>query len=322
MSFKPLVSVLMSVYNGELFLADAVKSILAQSYSDFELIVIDDGSSDKTPEILYQFVQMDQRIKVFKHGSNLGLTKSLNLGLAKCKGEFIVRHDADDLSEPERFACQVEFLRNYHDYGLVGTAVSRIDSQGNEIDQAVAIRGDKKIRGFMKGGNVFVHGSVMMRKSVIDAVGCYRTGFRYAQDYDLWLRISEISKIENLPDRLYRWRLHSAAISDEKFYDQTLYAALACHFAKERKEKVNDSYVKLSELAGDIDTLLNKNNLKNEIAPLIGRIFFRMGKREMAYKFLSDSRKLSDIIYYNLCRSDILFRLAHHVARLIIASRK
>ncbi len=125
MSLKPLVSVLMPVYNGELFLSDALESILNQNYSDFELILIDDGSTDKTPEILHQFARMDKRIIVFTHGSNLGLTKSLSSGLAKCRGEFIARHNADDLSEPERLACQVDFFIDHSDYGLVGTAVSK-----------------------------------------------------------------------------------------------------------------------------------------------------------------------------------------------------
>ncbi len=320
---NPIVSVLMPIYNGEPFLADAVKSILSQSYGDFELIVVDDNSTDNTPEILYQFTQLDPRISVFKQDANLGLTQSLNLGLAKVKGEFIARHDADDLSEPERFASQVDFLKRHHNYGIVGTAVTRIDSQGNKIAQPIVIRGDKRIRMFMKDGNAFVHGSIMMRKSVIDAVGGYRTGFRYAQDYDLWLRISEITRVDNLPKRLYRWRLHSAGISDIRLYDQTLYAALASYFAKERRKNGKDSYTVLENgLRENIGDLLKDAGLKKEIDPLIGRILFRFGEREIAYQLFSHANGVSNKLYSFLCRNEWLFQLARKTARFTVSLKK
>ena len=167
---KDLVSVLMPVYNGALFLPDALDSILNQCYNNFEIIVIDDGSTDKTPEILHKFVQMDPRIKVFKHETNLGLTRSLNHGLAECKGKFVARHDTDDLSEPGRFACQVDFLNNHPDYGVIGTAITRIGHQGSMIDQPCIISGNNRIQSYLERVNPFTHGTVMMRKSVLDKV--------------------------------------------------------------------------------------------------------------------------------------------------------
>lgn len=320
---KPLVSVLMPVYNGGAFLADAIESILGQSFKDFELVVIDDGSTDNIQEVLQEFIQIGPCIKVLKQETNLGLTKSLNHGLAECKGEFVARHDVDDLSGRERLACQVGFLKDHHDYGLIGTAVTRIDGLGNEIAQPIVISGDKNIRAFMRGGNAFVHGSVMMRKSTVEAVGGYRDGFRYAQDYDLWLRISEITCINNLPERLYKWRSHSAGISDKKLFDQTRYAALACYFAKERREKGKDSYTILEQdFSGNIDYFLNNTNLRNEIDTLAGKIFFRFGKRELARQSFLHTHGAPSWSYRFLCKSEWLFQLARKTARIAISLKK
>lgn len=315
----PLVSVLMPVYNGELFLSDALESILSQSFSDFELILIDDGSTDKTTEILHQFNQRDKRIKVFRHEKNLGLTKSLTFGLTKCRGEFIARHDADDLSEPERFACQVSFLREYPDYGLVGTAVSRIDSQANIIDQPIVINGDKSIRSLIKGINPFAHGSIMMRKSTVDNVNGYRSGFRYAQDYDLWLRISEITFVDNLLERLYRLRIHPAGISKQKLPIQIQYAAIAWYFANERHNEGSDSYTIMNkDFNGDIDAFFKLPKIKNEINHLTGKILFCYGERESAYKSFSHVCGISNLLYRFICRREWTFLLARETASFLI----
>ena len=323
MPLKPLVSVLMPVFNGELYLSDALNSILNQSYSDFELILIDDCSTDKTSEILHNFVQMDKRIKVFRQHSNLGLTKSLNSGLAKCRGEFIARHDADDLSEPERFACQIAFLRDHPDYGLIGTAVSRIDSKGNIIDQPIVINGVKGIRAIIKGLNPFVHGSIMMRKSTVDTVNGYRSGFRYAQDYDLWLRISEITFVDNLPERLYRWRVHSAGISKKKLPIQVKYAALASYFAKERQKKDEDSYrILKNDFNGNINSFLEKEDIKEEINSLIGRILFIYGEREGAYNSFLSAHGIKSKFYSLVCSNNLTFEWSRSVARFIVCRFK
>lgn len=319
LSLRPLVSVLMPVYNGELFLSEALESILNQSYSEFEVIVIDDCSTDKTSEILHQFAQTDQRIKVFINSSNLGLTKSLSSGLAKCRGKFIARHDADDLSEPERFACQIAFLRDHPDYGLVGTAVTRIDSQGNIIDHPIVIKGVKGIRALIKGVNPFVHGSIMMRKSTVDTVNGYRSGFRYAQDYDLWLRISEITFVDNLLERLYRLRIHPAGISKKKFPVQIQYAALASYFANERQKESADSYTIMNrDFNGNIDAFFNLPKIKNKINHLIGRLLFCSGEREKAYQSFTHACGISNILYRFVCRRNWTFLLARETARFLI----
>ena len=320
---KPLVSVLMPVYNGELFLSDALDSILNQSYSDFELILIDDGSTDKTTEILHQFAKIDKRIKVFRNYYNLGLTKSLNSGLAKCKGEFIARHDADDLSEPERFACQVDFLNNHPDHGVIGTAVTRIERQGCEIDQPNIIGGNNRIQIYLERVNPFVHGSIMMRKSVLDMVDGYRNCFYYSQDYDLWLRLSRITFLENLSKRLYKFRVHTEGVSSKKHYVQIQYAALASLFAKQRKTKGEDSYKILErDFSGDIDTFLEKKDIKREINSLIGRILFNYGEREGAYRSFLSAHGIINKLYSLVCKRDLTFGWSRSVARFFVSGSK
>jgi glycosyltransferase involved in cell wall biosynthesis len=323
LSHKPLISVLMPVYNGELFLPDALESILNQSYSDFELILIDDGSTDNTYKILHKFTKEDERIKVFRNHSNLGLTRSLNSGLLECRGEFIARHDADDLSEPDRFACQVQFLNNHPDYGVIGTAVTRIRHQGSKIDHPNTISGDKRIRSYLERVNPFVHGSIMMRKRVIDMVDGYRNCLCYSQDYDLWLRLSRITFLENLSDRLYKFRVHTEGISSKKHYVQIQYAALASFFAKEREKTGKDSYkIFESDFKGDIDFYLEKRGIKGEINSLIGRLLFVYGEREGAYRSFLLAPGIINKLYCLVCKRDMVFEWSRSVARFLVCGSR
>lgn len=319
LSSQPLVSVVMSVYNGESYLTDAINSIIRQSFEDFELIVIDDSSTDNTLEILNQFVKIDSRIRIIAQNSRVGLTRSLINGLSKARGVLIARHDADDISVRERFANQVEYLNKHTDFGLIGTAVTRIDSYGKEIAHPIVIRGNKKIKRLLRGGNVFAHGSVMVRKKVIETVGGYRSGFSYAQDYDLWLRIAEVCCLDNLPNRLYLWRTHSSGISEEKQFEQLKYAALAALFAKQRNNRIEESYYKLEASPGEINNFLSNAELTGEFNAFIGRILLRMGKREMGCEYLSKSKGISNKIYYKLCQNESLFHKFRDMSRYLVS---
>jgi len=313
----------MPVYNGALFLPDALDSILNQCYNNFEIIVIDDGSTDKTPEILHKFVQMDPRIKVFKHETNLGLTRSLNHGLAECKGKFVARHDTDDLSEPGRFACQVDFLNNHPDYGVIGTAITRIGHQGSMIDQPCIISGNNRIQTYLRRINPFTHGAIMMRKSVLDMVDGYRNCFYYSQDYDLWLRLSWITLLENLSEPLYKFRVHTEGITSKKRYVQIQYAALASYFAKERQRKGEDSYKTMErDYNGNIDSFLEKEDIKGEMNSLIGRTLFNYGERVEAYRSFLSAHGLINKLYCLVCRRDLTFKWSRMVVRFLVYRNK
>lgn len=225
MIVTPKVSVIMSVYNGETYLSEAIKSIQTQSFNNFEFVIVNDASTDRTAEIL-QHID-DPRIRVLTNQQNLGLTKSLNKALNHCRGEFIARMDADDLSHPLRLEKQVAFLESHPTHALVGSSYYVIDERGRTTSHAGVLTESAQIKAGLKDQNWFGHGSVMMRKSALGMVGGYDEEFRYAQDYDLWLRLSELYDVANIHEPLYFWRNTAHAISRSKAREQKHYAELA-----------------------------------------------------------------------------------------------
>ena len=215
---SPKVSVVMSVYNGQRYLREAVNSILNQSFIDLEFIIIDDGSTDDTAQILREF--RDGRIVYLRNDENQGLTKSLNKGLKLARGEYIARMDADDISVPERLHRQVEYLDQYPLVGLVGVTPVCIDSAGNELGRWNVLTTNEEIQAQLAQSNCFCHGSVMFRRSCIEAVGLYDETFVLAQDHDLWLRIAELFDVANLPQPLYQWREHDERLSETRKQEQ------------------------------------------------------------------------------------------------------
>ncbi|PKN13217.1 MAG: hypothetical protein CVU69_02635 [Deltaproteobacteria bacterium HGW-Deltaproteobacteria-4] len=227
----PLVSVVMSVYNGERYLREAVDSILRQTFTDFEFIIINDGSTDGTREILESY--QDERI-VLIHQENMGLTKSLNKGIALARGKYIARQDADDFSLPERFATQVSFLDRECDISMVGSAVQVVDKSGEVLTTFKNPTGSSEIKEILKKYNCFWHGSVMFRRECLTSVGCYNERFGTAQDYDLWLRYSEKLNLANLPEPFYAYRVSPEAITFKKIVSQHRLANLARRLARIR----------------------------------------------------------------------------------------
>lgn len=229
---EPKISVLMSVYNGEKFIDSAIRSILHQTFQDFEFIIIDDASTDSTPDILRKFT--DPRFKISRNNENLGLTKSLNSGLSAARGEYIARMDADDISLPHRLEVQYDFLKNRPEYALVGSSYYKIDEEGNIISLVPVLTSDQEIRTGLKAQNWFCHGSVLMRKESLVASGGYNERFIYSQDYDLWLRMSESFLVANIEEPLYSWRVTSDCISRDKEFEQQEFARSALGEARLR----------------------------------------------------------------------------------------
>ena len=209
-------SVLMSVYNGEQYLAEAINSILDQTFTDFEFVIINDGSTDSTDDILRSY--KDPRIRVFEQ-SNIGLARSLNRGVSLARGEYIARMDHDDLSMPERLAKQVDFLDTHPEVGIVGAAcLFRDEIKGVEWKPPVHTLDEELRRNLIKG-NPFIHTSVMMRKSLLEMVGGYDESYPFAQDYALWVQLATHTKMANLPDVLVVHREHWKTVSMAKFAD-------------------------------------------------------------------------------------------------------
>jgi glycosyltransferase involved in cell wall biosynthesis len=204
----------MAVYNGERWLAQAVESILQQTLADFELIVVDDGSTDRTPAILDGF--RDPHIVRLHHDANRGLPEALNQALAAARGELVARMDADDLSRPERLEKQVAFLDAHPDIGVVGTAMEQIAEDGRTLGTLRAPEVHELIAWSLMFDCPVFHATTMIRKPVLDGVGGYRPEFRHIEDVDLWSRLIERTRFANLPEALYVRRWHEASVCNRE----------------------------------------------------------------------------------------------------------
>lgn len=217
----PKVSVIMPVFNQAKYLESAIQSILDQTYSNFELLILDDGSNDKSREIIKSF--KDKRIKFYSHKQNMGLSKSLNFLINKARGNYIARMDGDDISMPNRLKIQLEFLDRNKKVAIVGSWAKIINDNGQIIGEIKKPSQHFDIRKTILSDNPFIHSSVMFRKEIILALGAYDQRLIYSQDYDLWLRLVIKYKSVNLAKYLlsFRWnpnfkkqqQQHRAALS-------------------------------------------------------------------------------------------------------------
>ena len=205
----PAISVVMPVYNGAVYLDAAIKSILAQSFRDFELVIIDDGSTDRSLDILQRHARDDTRITIISR-PNTGIVGALNEGIAAARGQWIARMDADDIALPERFAAQSGYLSAHPECVAVGCRVTFIDADG------ALVKSDSKpctheaiVAALQAGdGGALIHPSVMFTKSALTKAGGYREQYKYIEDFDLYLRLIQHGKLANLDQNLLSYRLH------------------------------------------------------------------------------------------------------------------
>jgi glycosyltransferase involved in cell wall biosynthesis len=208
----PIISVVMSVHNGEAHIGEAVDSILNQTIRDFEFIIIDDGSQDSSKAMLRQYAARDPRIRLVSR-ENRGLTKSLNEGLALAQGEFIARMDADDISLPARFEKQLGYLKSSPTLMLLSTNLEVIDEFGARTTDYLLPLSFPEILWWSMFANPFAHPAMMLRRSLIDQHGFrYDESFRTTQDFDLWVRIINRHPGENLGESLLKYRRHPNTI--------------------------------------------------------------------------------------------------------------
>ncbi len=232
-SDSPKVTVLMSVYNGEEYLKEAVESILKQTFRDFEFIIIDDGSTDTSGAIVAHYQQMDDRIHVYSQ-ENKGLIASLNRGCQLAKGKYIARMDADDVSLPERLARQVNYLETHPNIGVLGTWVKTIDEKGRALQEWRLPTSPKVMGWSLLFGCCVAHPSVMMRRDIIRQVGFYRPEALYVEDYDLWARANNITQIANIPEILFKYRFWEGSIRSQGLLTQEHNTAKIMHLMIEQ----------------------------------------------------------------------------------------
>lgn len=206
-----LLSVLVAVYNGEQYIKECIESIINQTFTDLEIIVIDDASTDNTASIVKSI--KDERIFIYTNEKNSGPFVSANTGLALAKGKYIARLDADDVSHRDRFEKQIEFLEKTG-YELVGSNLQIIDENGKKTNQIINPETHEENVGNILFANSIAHSSVMFSRDFVNKIGGYSTEFNKAQDYDLWLKIIAAGgRVYNLQDFLIDYRVHSQSIT-------------------------------------------------------------------------------------------------------------
>jgi glycosyltransferase involved in cell wall biosynthesis len=231
----------MSVYNGERFLEEAVESILDQSLAELELIVIDDGSTDGTAEILSTYATSDPRV-VVRAQPNEGRAAALNRGLGLARAPLVARLDADDVALPGRLERQRRFLAEHERVAVVGGAVTFIDDEGRPFGDWRYPLTDVEIRRAFDTSTPLVHPAVMMRADAVKAVGGYRPVFEESEDVDLWLRLAAAHELANVPELVLRYRVHDGQASFRQLELQTFCSVAARLAARERSEGRPDPF--------------------------------------------------------------------------------
>lgn len=234
MSPGPAVSVLMPVRDGERFIAEAVESVLAGTFADLELLVLDDGSTDATPQILARLAEADPRLVVHRREPGRNLAEVLNVAAELSRAPLLARLDADDVSLPDRLQLQVEFLESNPKVALVGGQALLIDESGREFGRAEYPTGDAELQAALRERNPFVHSAMTMRREAFEAAGGYRVAFDNAEDLDLWLRLAAAGRIANLPDPVVKYRLHGGQQTLRKQDEQALFSIAARASARAR----------------------------------------------------------------------------------------
>lgn len=206
------VSVLCCVRNGARYLPEALAGVFAQTFQDFELILVDDGSTDETAALVDRAARDDARVVAIHH-AHQGLTRSLNVGLCAARGDYVARQDADDVSLPHRLERQVAFLDGHPEHLIVGCRYRKIDAEGRWLGGANTPRNDLPIKLRLLDSNCIAHSGATFRRSGVLEAGAYDEAFEVAQDYELWCRLALRGKLANIPVvALYR-RQHGEAIN-------------------------------------------------------------------------------------------------------------
>lgn len=289
---SPAISVAMSVYNGERFLAEAIESVLAQRYDNFEFLILDDGSRDATRGIISSYALIDSRIRpIFRE--NRGLVASLNQLLTEARAPLVARMDADDICLPDRFGLQKQFLNAHPDYGVVGTRCEDIDENGDPwpLDAAPhPLTHEAFLTAIERGGPLLCHPAVMFRRDAVLGVGGYHAAFRHCEDLDLWLRLASVTRLGNLAEKLLRYRHYPDQVSSRHATEQQTGAAIAKLAYAERRAGRPDPTANLEQLPpiDELDALLSREGVSREVRAKVahGLLYSRAAMRDHGFDLI------------------------------------
>jgi glycosyltransferase involved in cell wall biosynthesis len=286
---SPAVSVVLAVHNGERYLREAVESVLAQSLSNFELVAIDDGSTDATGAILADYAANDSRIVVHRQ-ANAGVAEARNRGFTLASAPLVANLDADDVVLPTRLEQQREFMAHHPEVAVVGGAVSFIDAGGREFGEWRYPSTDAAIRSALAHTTPLAHSATTIRKDAFFAVGGYRRLLVPAEDLDLWLRIAEQHELANLAVVMVRYRVHREQATVRTFEVQALGSLGARIAARARAEGRPDPLDAIDRI--DRGTLLGIGATEEDVAAAVVHTLTWVARTLGKAGYVPDSERL------------------------------
>jgi glycosyltransferase involved in cell wall biosynthesis len=304
---EPKITVLMPVYNGERFLREAISSILLQTFQDFELLIIDDGSTDRSVEIIYSFD--DPRIRLYFNEKNLGISETLNKGIMLASAELIARMDADDISDPFRLEKQYNYMLEHPECALLSTWARAISEDGRFV-RIEPYRGEYYYYNLTFECWIY-HPTVMFRKAPVVEVGMYIMPF--SEDYDLFWRLSTRFEIGNIAQPLVNYRLSPTslnAVLRKQEYEEANEQNVLRNIRFYMGERFEISKESLECLRHHFEPIIKKNNIDEVLATLdvLDAITERILERENPNR---STQSIREAHYYK--RRFILTQLAHHM---------
>ena len=293
----PLVSFIVGVNRDDGTLAQSIESILSQTYSHFELIIVNDGSSGKVKKVVENF--LDERI-ILINSPKIGLTAALNIALKQSNGKYIARHDAGDFSLKHRIFEQIKFLESNTQLSMCGSWIRETSKSGVDLGVTSFPVTGSEIKNNILYQNVFCHGSIMAKKDDLMQLNGYREEFKHSQDYDLWLRLIESFEVANLEKLLYVRVISPDSISFVNKEKQKRYADLARDCYRARKAKAKEPLSGLEAINHAQNTIKNKKRIFSSYKFYCGRRIYSYGNMRLARKYFFNSLYLFPFALKNI----------------------
>ena len=306
----PLVSVVLPVYNAQAYLSEAIESILEQDYKHFEFIIIDDGSSDDSSNIIKKYIG-DKRVKHIVLRQNIGISLALNFGIEMAKGKYIARMDADDIAVPHRFSTQVEFMEKHNDYVVCGSSVIFFNEHSEQC-RAIFPSSNEEIRAALSFFSHHIsHPTVMMRTDTIkDHKLAYSTSHLYAEDYHLWSKIIKLGKLYNFKEPLLYYRHHKNQISEEYRHKQI---EVSRSVLKDYLSKFFNSSFARSPQDVYVNLLIHElGNHRKKLSYIEARNAFKDLLKYSQNEKLIDTNHAKKILLYQYLRACIHYRCSNY----------
>jgi glycosyltransferase involved in cell wall biosynthesis len=315
----------MAVYNGEPFLAEAIESIQAQTFGDWELVAVDDGSTDSSRAVLERFAAADRRIRVFANGDNQGVTATWNRCALEAHAEYIAYASTDDVSLRERLAREVEFLDANPSVAVVGTAAILIDETGKRLSVTRTPTSSDAIRSTLLRHNCVNHPSVMIRRTVLNELGGFR--FDHVEDYDLWLRISMRYPLANLPEPLVLYRIHPSQVSVRALDEQARRVVAVRAAARRFRSTGTDPLAGVKDLTPKCLEKLHLDSHELARAQLTERVFWaslltEIGREDEAEELVAEAAEGAQISSRHVRACYEAARHLHRAAALYADARR